>query len=63
MYLKLNDKIRGGDVKLLIKVISSYLIYSKALLASSNRGKTFLKSSSQEDFNPSASDLAILVCF
>ena len=32
--------LRGGDVKLFIKVISSYLIFSKAYAASSKIGKT-----------------------
>ena len=48
-------------LKDLIVVISSYLIFSRALEASSNNGNTLAKSLSQESLNSLASFFYILV--
>lgn len=45
------SNVLGGVVYDLIYVISSYLILSNALAASSNNGNTLDKSASQDDFN------------
>jgi len=51
----------GGVLNDLIVVISSYLIFSSALEASSNNGNTLAKSLSQESLNSLASFFYILV--
>jgi hypothetical protein len=49
--------VGGGEVKDLIKVISSYFIFSNDFAASSSKGRTFYKSDSHEIFSSPASFL------